>query len=56
MGIIQDDDHFSGKNYYHLDCLILPPRFKELDPETQIYNLDQLEEDDANQVLRHIKD
>jgi len=51
MGIIQDDDHFSGKYWYHLDCFTLKPRFKELDPEQQIYNLDHLEEEDMEKVL-----
>lgn len=43
LGIIINDDHFGGKSYYHPSCFSLKPRFKELDPETQIYQLDQLE-------------
>lgn len=55
MGIIQTDDHFSGKYYYHLECFSLRPKFKELDPEQHIHNLEQLNKKDRKQVLELIK-
>jgi hypothetical protein len=55
MGICMDNDHFNGKNWYHLDCFVLRPLFKEIDPEQQIYNIDQLEPEDHELVLQAIK-
>lgn len=39
LGIIMDDDHFGGKYYYHPACFTLKPRFKDINPETQIHGL-----------------
>lgn len=50
-----DSDHFSGKNWYHLDCYSLKPRFKHIDPESQIKGLEKLQKKDQTNVLRHFK-
>lgn len=42
MGILMDSDHFSAKNWYHLDCFTLRPLFKNIDPKKQIYKIDTL--------------
>ena len=48
-------DHFSARNYYHPNCYKLKPRFKHIDPETQIYNLDKVNKKDQNIALKQIK-
>jgi hypothetical protein len=50
-----DDDHFNAKNWYHLNCFQLKPRFIDIDPEQQIYNLDHLDEKDYDIVLDYMK-
>lgn len=51
-----NDDHFSGKYWYHLNCFTLEPRFKEIDPETQVYKIQELEKGDYEEVVKHIKE
>lgn len=54
IGEIMDDDHFSGQTWYHCECFTLKPRFKAIDPETQIYKLNSLDEEDIKCVLRQV--
>lgn len=55
MGQIMEDDHFNARYYYHLHCFDLKPRFKTIDPETQVYKLDGLEDADADKVRSHLR-
>lgn len=50
-----DNDHFNAKNWYHVDCFKLKPRFQSIDPETQIYNLNELSKKDQKEILKCIK-
>lgn len=34
-----DNDHFIGKQWYHVNCFTLRNIFKELQPENDIFNL-----------------
>lgn len=49
-----ESDHFNGQYWYHLPCFTLRPLFKDINPKEQIYNLDQLDEEDYNKVLDHV--
>lgn len=55
IGLCSDDDHFNARYWHHLDCFNLKPRFKDLDPETQIYQLENLEEEDCEKVVEYMK-
>jgi hypothetical protein len=48
-------DHFNSKLWYHLDCFKLKPLFKGIDPERQIYKLDELHKKDRETVVKHIQ-
>ena len=50
-----DSDHFSGKNWYHLNCYLLKPRFKHIDPEKQIKGIEELKKKDQEDVMKHFK-
>lgn len=54
MGYIMDSDHFSGKNWYHLACFTLRPLFKDLNPEEQIYKIEELDKEDREGVVEHV--
>ena len=56
VGQIMEDDHFNARYYYHLKCFKLQPRFKTIDPEPQIYKLNDLERGDIDLVLNLIKE
>jgi hypothetical protein len=56
IGFCMDDDHFSGRYWYHFDCFTLKPRFKELNPEEQVYNLENLEAEDVDKVVNYLKE
>lgn len=56
LGQIMEDDHFNARYYYHVNCFKLPPRFKTIDPETQIYKLDNLEGGDVDLVINRIRE
>lgn len=55
MGYLMDSDHFSGKSWFHLACFTLRPLFRDIKPEEQVYKLEDLEKEDRETVLEHIK-
>ena len=56
IGECLDDEHFQGKQYYHVDCYKLKPRFKNIDLDTQLYNVAELQKKDRTRVLKVLKD
>lgn len=50
IGILLDDDHFGGCNWYHFDCFTLKPRHKVLldeeDLSKKIHSIDTLNKKD----------
>lgn len=50
------DGSYFYKHWYHVGCFVLKPKFKDFDPEQQVYNLDHLEDEDYERVLEMLKE
>jgi ribosomal protein L12E/L44/L45/RPP1/RPP2 len=55
LGEIMEEDHFNSRHYYHLACFKLKPLFRNIDPRSQIYKIEDLDGDDQNMVIDHIQ-
>lgn len=55
LGEIMESDHFNSRNYYHVTCFQIKPLFRNIDPQRQIYKLDQLEETDRKAVIGQVQ-
>lgn len=55
LGEIMESDHFNSRHYYHVACFKLKPLFRNIEPQRQIYKLDQLDDDGRKAVIEQVE-
>lgn len=54
IAICMDDPRFSRQDWYHLPCFELKPRFKDVDPDENVYRIDELDPEDYDKVINRL--